>query len=278
MIVNYFKVRNVEALNEAFDSLYRERMYDQNKVGPDVQHGDDKFVFLEYLHPRDDSWEMDFTLRSMSGPGYSLPRRHTRDFEMDPNGGFGEHTSAVLKDDHMAVQYNHNGTRASFVPKYVDEIVGLGGSSVKLTPVLDEGAVGRFRSSRKHTRITYAVYVDDSLGQQALRNLLPVEALSQSDANYVEITLALRHGPRGQSLSGDEIVESLVQRNRDSVDKLQAHIQNEDGKMETLNLLGQAYRSEIPIEGSFRRAPYHYRIGEIRREFNEWRNQILLNL
>ena len=278
MTVNYFKVQNAEALTEALASLYREHMNDQNNVGPDVPHGDDKFVFLEYLHPRDDSWEMDFTLRSMSGPGYSLPRRHTRDFEMDPNGGFGEHTSAILKDNYMAVQYNHNGTRASFVPMYVDEIVGLGDSSVKLTPVLDEGAVGRFRSSKKHTRITYAVYVDDSLGQQALRKFLPVEALSQSDANYVEITLALRHGPRGQSLSGDEIVESLVQQNRDSVDKLKTHIQNEDGKMETLNLLGQAHRSEVPIEGSFRRAPYRYRIGEIRREFNKWRKRTLLDL
>lgn len=209
----------------------------------------DKTIFLERLDFRPDGeCVADFTQRSPEGPGYSAPMQATTDFNLTPESGFGEHTAAVLIGDYLAVQYNHRGLRAARIVNYVHDKCLEKAASLQVTPVLNQDALSRFRRSRRHTKLVFAVYRRPRLEDDhadGLPLLAALESAEATGAGRVEMALSLGPSDRRGALNIERLVERLFRR-REEFAKLHVSYENEDGYVEEMNLLGQFDSMEFP--------------------------------
>ena len=163
-------------------------------------------MFLETYAEQNGYCLMDFTQRSSEGPGYSRPNHPTDDFHMDPGGGFGEHTAAILRDSYLAVQYNQRGVRYSAMPPYLREQAGA--SLISIIPVIQEDVFDRFTGSSRHGMLTYSVYdsrpLEDMMSSEmettsALRSARDIAA--DTNAGVITVSLSYGSGKRGGRLA-----------------------------------------------------------------------------
>ncbi|MCY4484773.1 MAG: hypothetical protein OXC12_18020 [Spirochaetaceae bacterium] len=238
-----------------------------------------KVMFLEEFDELDDGmYAMDFTHRGERGPGYSEPGEATIGFEMDPGTGFAEQTAAILADGYMAVQFNHVGPRPSSIAQYVEGMTKQQG--IKLHHIEDRGALRRFNRSSRHGKLIVGVQPRPSTVARmegAGLSFAPlVKDAGDRGAKIAEFSFSLGHGSRGRTLTGiTEVAESLLVF-REDLTKLVATAEDEEGKMEKLDLLEHIASTFIPDEalelsgsttGYF---TYRSRRREMRREFKKW--------
>jgi len=207
----------------------------------------DKTIFLEHLNfGPDGECTADFTQRSREGPGYSVPMRPTTDFTLAPGSGFGEHTAVALIGNYLAVQYNHRGLRARRIIDYVHDMRQENAAVLEVTPVLNQDALNRFRRSKRHTKLVFAVYrrprlEDDHAAGVPLQSALV--SAEETGAGRVEMALSLGPSDRGGALNIERLVETLF---RLDIAKLHVSFENEEGYVEDMNLLGQFDSIAIP--------------------------------
>ena len=279
MTVNYFRVSGSDELAKGLKDIYN--LHRRSLDSRELPYAPNKTVFLEYLRPNGDLLEMEFTQRTPEGPGYSEPDQNTRDFRIPPGGGFAQHTAAILSGDYMAVQYNHNGPRHSVIPKYVQHLCPNLKAKVELNVLLDREVDSRFMGSRIQKKLviginrlnTLELLHDGGIGLNAA-----LEMGERTDSGVVEIVLSNGGGKRGGPLRNVvETVLDLLNKDRGSLTKLQARVQGEDGKVETLNLLEHLEHSDIPTsslslsgQGRYGRYTYSSRMSAMRQEFRKW--------
>lgn len=240
MKVYFFHVNQPAVLAECFKDIHsdpssRELLYS------------DKTIFLEHLSfGPDGECAADFTQRSAEGPGYSAPMQPTTDFTLAPGSGFGEHTAVALIGNYLAVQYNHRGLRAGRIVGYVHEMCHEKAAVLEVTPVLNQDALNRFRRSKRHTKLVFAVYrrprlEDDHAAGVPLQ--LALVSAEETGAGRVEMALSLGPSDRGGALKIEKLVERLF---RLDLAKLHVSFENEEGYVEDMNLLGQFDSITIP--------------------------------
>lgn len=276
MRIYYYKVERSGPLREALKSISaRADLADREYQGRSWR----KVMFLEEFDDLGDGmYSMDFTHRAERGPGYSEPGEATVGFEMEPGTGFAEQTAAILSDGYMAVQFNHVGPRPSSIAHYVEGMTNQQG--IKLHHIEDRDAIRRFNRSSRHGKLTVGLYPRPTTVAKIEGSGLSfgpfVRDAGERGATVAEFTISLGHGRRGRTLAGiTEMAESLLVF-REDLTKLVATAEDEEGKMEKLDLLDHIASTFIPDDalelsgettGYF---TYRSRRREMRKEFKKW--------
>ncbi len=240
MTVNSFYVENASELNALLARVSGLTIGDREWAHESTT------VFLEEYQLSNPDCCVDFTKRSLTGPGYSEPKSRTVDFHMSPGAGFAQQTAAILRGEYMAVQYNHYGVRHSAITAYLSSVLDTD-TRVLITPMIRKDVFDRFTGSSKHGRLTFAVNTrvpihdladDDVALSAALRMAAEVEA------GVVTIDLSYGTGKKGGPLHIVDTVRRLLRR-KDCLSKLQVSAEREDGTMAMLNLLNNLARRDI---------------------------------
>lgn len=190
-------------------------------------------------------WLLDFVkLRFDHGPGKVGKTTLTEGFDLNPDEGFGEETAVLYDADsnHMVVQYNHHGVRASAIERYLNIFNHNPGdvSGYTLAVKLDPTSEVRLAQKNYITKLHFKVAPAQMTAAHRRGNVGVRRALAMNDAqggNTIEVTIAA--APREHLLAAPimAMIESLKNMvSADQQDGVRAVAQFEvDGKVDLLD-------------------------------------------
>ena len=231
-------------------------------------------------------------LRMDHGPGRAGRNRPTQGFNLAQDEGFAEETAAPfdLEHDHVIVEYNHHGARASSLCDYLGAIGPEGRNLFEFMPCLDQQVYERVYRLQKLTRVEIKVAPHrlTPLDKQEMRSLSAALDFGETaDAPMVEITLS---GIRGRRPGLGDVVKDTVRKLIEVIGRDETIEQERQRAVAALKVTGKeherlaaqmldlvkgrVYGEHELVAGGDRRFSLEDRWNALRRDHLTWRNPI----
>lgn len=201
MTVHLYKVlAPVAPLREALEFIQQCAVADRNR---DTSHYE---MRLEAAAPPRSGrafgkfWLLDFTkLRFDHGPGRVKRTAPIRSFHLAEDEGFGEETAALYDPltEHIVIQYNHNGPRASAIAEYLSLCEPDIDRNFEFLPKLDGNVQVKFAKQGILKKLTFRIAAPSPTSAMREAGVSVGRAIDLSDevgAHSIDVTLSAGRG------------------------------------------------------------------------------------
>jgi len=238
---------------------------------------------VEHIEQQDNGlWAIDFgSFRGGSGPGKATLEEPIEGIDIGNDQDFVEETACIFDPDsnHLIVQYNHYGAKIGAIQEFFNTFNNQGNFYFDFIPAYDADTEQQFENRQANRRIKFAIdprMFDEGDFQRGTPLASAIAMGRDTNSARLELSISVsRERNRRLSQLTDGILTALknkAENEPDAVSKLEVGIENIDGRLQVLDLIGQRLLRTFDIElGNDRRLPRNDRYAALELSLNEWR-------